>query len=199
MKFGECLKAARERAGLSQKELGKLLFVPASMIGRYETTDTEPRIGFVLDLCKALKTTPNELLNYKQFDPAQIDTEEDCKAAAEYWSNLLKPFFGMSFVTGKNFLLTALKDINASDFPMPIRFETISKGRMAVFKPSVLKIGYDEITRHAKTARQNAAIEYFVFSFILNKHIYDFDRMKDEDWEALWEDCDKLVNKSQQD
>ncbi|MDO4920221.1 MAG: helix-turn-helix transcriptional regulator [Phascolarctobacterium sp.] len=65
MNFGECLKAAREKAGLSQKELGQLLLVPASMIGRYETTNTEPRIGFIIELCKVLNITPNELLNYK--------------------------------------------------------------------------------------------------------------------------------------
>lgn len=65
MKFKDCLKRARENAGLTQRELAALLSVPPSMIGRYESSDTEPRVDLLKRICKALKITPNVLLNYE--------------------------------------------------------------------------------------------------------------------------------------
>lgn len=62
MKFSECLKQAREKAGLTQKELAEKLNVPAPMISRYETSDTEPRIGFAVEIANALGITLNELI-----------------------------------------------------------------------------------------------------------------------------------------
>lgn len=64
MKFRDCLKQARENAGLTQRELAEKLSVPASMIGRYESSDTEPRADLLKRICKVLNITPNILLNY---------------------------------------------------------------------------------------------------------------------------------------
>lgn len=64
MKFRDCLKQARENAGLTQRELAEKLSVPASMIGRYESSDTEPRVDLLKRICKVLDITPNILLNY---------------------------------------------------------------------------------------------------------------------------------------
>lgn len=64
MKFKDCLKQARENAGLTQRELAEKLSVPASMIGRYESSDTEPRVDLLKRICKVLNITPNVLLNY---------------------------------------------------------------------------------------------------------------------------------------
>lgn len=64
MKFRDCLKQARENAGLTQRELAEKLSVPASMIGRYESSDTEPRVDLLKRICKVLDITPNVLLNY---------------------------------------------------------------------------------------------------------------------------------------
>lgn len=70
MKFNQALKKARESAGLSQKQLADMLNVPASMISRYESTDTEPRIGFVLKAIEALGTTPNKFFDFeKNYQP----------------------------------------------------------------------------------------------------------------------------------
>lgn len=73
MNFNECLKKARETAGISQKQLADKLNVPASMISRYESTDTEPRIGFVLKIIEILGTTPNVFFNYEtEYKPVEL-------------------------------------------------------------------------------------------------------------------------------
>ena len=63
MKFSECLKIAREKAGLTQKELAEKLNIPSQMINRYENSDTEPRIGFVLQVANVLGLTLDELMH----------------------------------------------------------------------------------------------------------------------------------------
>lgn len=65
MKFKECLKRARENANLTQRQLAEKLNVPASMIGRYESSDTEPRIDLVKRICDVLNISPNTLLDYE--------------------------------------------------------------------------------------------------------------------------------------
>lgn len=65
MKFRECLKKARENAGLTQRQLAEKLNVPASMIGRYESSDTETKVYLLQRICDVLNITPNQLLNYE--------------------------------------------------------------------------------------------------------------------------------------
>lgn len=65
MNFGIYLKAARERAGLSQKELADRLNVPQQSIGRYEKSDIDPRISFVMSVASVLGIGLDELMNYK--------------------------------------------------------------------------------------------------------------------------------------
>lgn len=65
MNFGIYLKAARERAGLSQKELADRLNVPQQSIGRYEKSDIDPRISFVISVASVLGIGLDELMNYK--------------------------------------------------------------------------------------------------------------------------------------
>lgn len=74
MRFNECLKKAREKTGLSQKELAEKLNIPPQMINRYENSDTEPRIGFVIDVAKVLGLSLDDLMQYK---PAKINLYND--------------------------------------------------------------------------------------------------------------------------
>lgn len=62
MKFSECLRQAREKAGLTQKELAEKLNVPPQMINRYENSNTEPRIGFVVNIANILNISLDELM-----------------------------------------------------------------------------------------------------------------------------------------
>ena len=80
MKFSECLKIAREKAGLTQKELAEKLDIPPQMINRYENSDTEPRIGFVVDVANALSISLDELMNTQ-------------KSALQRFQDLLAPDF----------------------------------------------------------------------------------------------------------
>lgn len=79
MNFGEGLKFYRELAHLSQKELAEKLCVPASMIGRYETTNTEPRIGFVMDVCRILNVSIDDLMGFEVNTKKQVLDLLPCK------------------------------------------------------------------------------------------------------------------------
>lgn len=72
MTTGECIKAARKRAGLTQKELGQKLNISASMIGQYETNIRTPKHGTILKLAEALKVFPNELYGVDNWATSNI-------------------------------------------------------------------------------------------------------------------------------
>ena len=60
--FAERLKKLRESKGYSQKELGSLSGVDASLISRYEQGERTPTIDNLTSLAKALGTTTDYLL-----------------------------------------------------------------------------------------------------------------------------------------
>lgn len=61
-KFNENLKAARIRAGLTQKEVADRLGVGKSTYSQYETGTNEPSIPRIKALAKILGVTGDELL-----------------------------------------------------------------------------------------------------------------------------------------
>ncbi len=62
VKIGTQLRAARERALLTQAELGARAGVQPLTISRIETDKVEPRYSTIRKLAKALGTDPAELL-----------------------------------------------------------------------------------------------------------------------------------------
>lgn len=61
---GQRLKKIRKNMGLTQKELGKVIHVSASSICGYEKENKLPDIDTLKELCNALNTTPNYLLEF---------------------------------------------------------------------------------------------------------------------------------------
>lgn len=113
--FSECLKQAREKAGLSQKELAQIINVPPPVISRYETSDTEPRIGTVLNIAKALNISIDELLQIKTTLYSDIQSNNDCVMAANHYANLLLPNFKLEY-QDNIFHLIALKNFDSNFF-----------------------------------------------------------------------------------
>lgn len=61
--LGARVRTLRARQGLTQDELARLLQVNRASIIRIEAgTVRTPRLAMVLGLCRALRTTPTELL-----------------------------------------------------------------------------------------------------------------------------------------
>ena len=60
--FAERLKKLRESKGYSQKELGTISGVDASLISRYEQGERTPTVDNLTSLAKALETTTDYLL-----------------------------------------------------------------------------------------------------------------------------------------
>jgi len=62
------LKAARKRQGLTQAQVGKLIKMSRSWIGRTETYDVRLDIMFFVRLCKVYKLNPCRLMKQLKVD-----------------------------------------------------------------------------------------------------------------------------------
>ena len=70
--FSTRLKIAREKAGITQKELAEKLNIPPQMINRYENSDTEPRIGFVAKTAQILGVSADFLIGVKAMNETDL-------------------------------------------------------------------------------------------------------------------------------
>lgn len=71
MTLGERIKAAREKIGMTQVELGKKVGVSGVAIMRYEKGSREPRIEQLQRIANALGTIPAYLMGWKDDSGAQ--------------------------------------------------------------------------------------------------------------------------------
>lgn len=62
IKLAEMLRACREEAGLSQRDLARLLNVPDSYVGKCERRDRRVDPVELIRWCMACKTEPLELM-----------------------------------------------------------------------------------------------------------------------------------------
>ena len=62
MTVGECIKAARKKAGMTQKELADKLGIPYQGISQYERGIRNPKIATVKKIAEALQVSPSELI-----------------------------------------------------------------------------------------------------------------------------------------
>ena len=61
--IGQYIKCLRKTAGMTQKELAEKLNVSFQAVSKWENGDTLPDTGILLELCDALNTTADKLLN----------------------------------------------------------------------------------------------------------------------------------------
>lgn len=82
-KFNENLKLARERKGLSQKEVSESIGVAKSTYSLYESGSREPNVQTIKKLADILNTSADELLGIEyqiQTIAAHFDGEEYTEA-----------------------------------------------------------------------------------------------------------------------
>ncbi len=63
LKIGRYIQHLRKSAGMTQKELAEKLNISFQAVSKWENGDTLPDTGILLDLCDALSTTADKLLN----------------------------------------------------------------------------------------------------------------------------------------
>ena len=61
--IGKVIKARREKAGLSQKELGELIGMSQQQLSQYESGTRRPKLETVSKMAKALNMSDDELRN----------------------------------------------------------------------------------------------------------------------------------------
>lgn len=66
--FATNLKKAIKDKGFSQRKLADLLNVTQATISYYCTGTLEPNLQTLIKLCRILETTPNDLLDFHEFD-----------------------------------------------------------------------------------------------------------------------------------
>lgn len=62
LEFGQTIKAKREQKGLTQKQLGQLLYVSDKTVSRWENNQIYPDITMLLDISKVLEIDYQELI-----------------------------------------------------------------------------------------------------------------------------------------
>jgi transcriptional regulator with XRE-family HTH domain len=62
MRFGDMLKEARDKAGLSQNEVARALGIPVTSYRNWERERREPPLPTVLDLAELFKAPAKDLL-----------------------------------------------------------------------------------------------------------------------------------------
>ena len=67
LKVGQYIQHRRKSAGMTQRELAEKLNVSFQAVSKWENGDALPDIGLLLDLCDALNTTADKLLNGGSF------------------------------------------------------------------------------------------------------------------------------------
>lgn len=76
--FGDRLKRARKRRGMTQTDAGKLVDVFYTTWLKWERDQALPDVGLLARICIALRTEPQYLLGFKQ----RRKKEEPCPTAS---------------------------------------------------------------------------------------------------------------------
>lgn len=61
---GENIKRARKELGLTQKEVASILRMTQQQYSRFENGVFELNYQQIIEICKLLNTTPNEIFNF---------------------------------------------------------------------------------------------------------------------------------------
>ena len=77
MDFAKRLKRLREDANLSQKELAERIGITAQSYNNYEKRGYKPTPEMLVKLAIALKTTPNDLLEFKKTSISDIEYADE--------------------------------------------------------------------------------------------------------------------------
>ena len=122
LKVGQYIQHRRKSAGMTQRELAEKLNVSFQAVSKWENGDALPDIGLLLDLCDALDTTADKLLNGGSFAGVErrLMRLEDVVTGFQYMESIGRLFgddctFFTGMVEGINEkmnvdLLTYLKD-----------------------------------------------------------------------------------------
>lgn len=116
------IKSARLKAGMTQKELGKILGVTKQTIINYEKGTTEPSWERLEDIAKALKIDVDELFPYSEFGEKKGDLKW-----AEHLERLANDF-QYARMTEEELLLQSLFDY--SKFQREVEQKTYMKERL---------------------------------------------------------------------
>lgn len=82
MTLGKRIKAERQKAGLSQKELAERTGTSAAMIGHYETGYRRPKYGTLSRIADALNVSYDEFLTWFDAPDARVALLEDFSASS---------------------------------------------------------------------------------------------------------------------
>ncbi len=75
--IGENIRKHRERCGMDQHDLAKLLNISNKTISSWENGRTEPRMGMIEDMCKIFHISKQELLDDIPYVPVDYDLSSD--------------------------------------------------------------------------------------------------------------------------
>lgn len=84
MSFGDKLREARKRKGLTQKELSEQIGVKHNSISNWEKDQNKPDADIIERMCRVLDVTPNHLWGYSD-ENLVLDIFEELLSLAHWW------------------------------------------------------------------------------------------------------------------
>ena len=96
MNLGQRVKAARERAGLSQDELAQLADIPRSTLSGIEATDKQPRTSTLASLARALNVSLDSLMDHRAVVVSVQENERSLKDVVTEVSSILDSALSLS-------------------------------------------------------------------------------------------------------
>ena len=153
MTLGERIALARKKAGLSQEQLGEMLGVSRQAVSKWESSQTNPDVAYVAQMCRLLEVSSDWLLlGEESFAPARCPgcqsiisgLDQFCPACGrslhsetqEGYSILLKVPSVTSPSPAADLIRLSKSGIFSNDFPLakPITYEKpltlINKGSL---------------------------------------------------------------------
>lgn len=84
MKIGESIRHARQKAGLTQKELGEKLGISQAAVGQFESDKANPKIETLLKIATALNIKLSELVPINNALDWTFEKIEENRIVREY-------------------------------------------------------------------------------------------------------------------
>lgn len=84
MKIGENIRHARQKAGLTQKELGEKLGISQAAVGQFESDKANPKIETLMKIATALNIKLSELVPINNALDWTFEKNEENRIVREY-------------------------------------------------------------------------------------------------------------------
>lgn len=112
MTTGERIRAARKNAGLTQKQLGKKLFISYQTIAQWENGLRNPKLETLRRIAKEVNCPITDLLTEDEIPIVRLGYDAGYKIGSDEWLEYLKKMLGYTFSDAEKQIVDSLAKLN---------------------------------------------------------------------------------------